>query len=81
MNNDRVKYVTTRFANNLAQELMAWEKIDEVANRIHEGAAGLRPINLHKNVKFEFVQKFDRERAAYIQDEISDILNADRWVS
>lgn len=81
MDSVRIKAVVDRVTTTLQRELASWNAVEEVANRIHDGAAGLRPINLHKDIKFEFRQRYDPMRAASVQDEISDAVNAERWVS
>lgn len=79
MNEERMKHVSKRMAKALQRELLSWNRVEKTADRLSEMGPKFTPINLHKGVAFKFQQMYDAERAAYIQDEISDLLNAEKY--
>lgn len=81
MDSERIKLVSNRMAAALQKELLSWNEIEKCASYISERPFLHKPINLHKHdgLDFEFKQMYDPEKAAYIQDEISDLLNAERY--
>jgi len=79
MDSEREKIVQKRFSKIIKKELQSWARVDNFADRLSEMGPKFTPINLHKGVAFKFQQMYDAERAAYIKDEISDLLNAEKY--
>ena len=81
MDSERIKLVSNRMAAALQKELLSWNEVEKFAEYIHERPFLHNPINLHKHdgLDFKFKQMYDPKKAAYIQDEISDLLNAERY--
>ncbi len=77
----RTQSIVRRYSKAMEKEIAAWAKIDKAAEYISERPFLHKPINLHKHdgLDFKFEQKFDPERAALLQDEISDLVNAERY--
>lgn len=79
MDSERLKLVSNRMTAAFEKELLSWNRVEKTADRLSEMGPKFTPINLHKGVDFKFKQMYDAERAAYIQDEISDLLNAEKY--
>lgn len=81
MDSERLKLVSSRMAVAFEKELLSWNEVEKVADFISERPHLHKPINLHKHdaIDFKFVQMYNPEYAAYVQDEISDLLNAERY--
>lgn len=79
MDSEREKIVRKRFSKIIKKELQSWTRVENFADRLSEMGPKFTPINLHKGVDFKFKQMYNAERAAYIQDEISDLLNAEKY--
>lgn len=76
-----MKFVVKRMSQTLEKQLESWHAVEKAADYIHERPFLHRPVNLHKHdgLDFKFEQMYNPERAASLQDEISDMVNAERW--
>ena len=79
MDSKRAKRVFDRMSKATMKELELWNRVDRYSKAIHDAPYLQQPIKRPEIKGFKFEQKFDPERAAYLQDEISDLVNAERW--
>lgn len=79
MDTQRAKRVFDKMSQATMKELESWDRVEHFALKIHEQPDLHKPIPRPEVKGFKFEQKFDPERAAAIQDEISDLLNTERW--
>ena len=81
MDRARAARVFDRMSKATMKELEEWGRIDSYAEMIRNNPELQKPIKRPEVKGFKFEQKFNPQRAAHVQDEISDILNAERWKS
>ena len=81
MDRARAARVFDRMSKATMKELEEWNRVDVFAKKIHDNPELQKPIKRPEVKGFKFEQKFNPQRAAYVQDEITDILNAERWKS
>lgn len=79
MDSQRMKRVFDRMSQATMKELESWNRVERYATKIHEDPHLKTPIKRPHIKGFKFEQKYDAEKAALIQDEISDLLNTERW--
>lgn len=81
MDRARAARVFDRMSKATMKELEEWGRIDSYAERIRNNPELQKPIKRPEVKGFKFEQKYNKLRAMSVQDEISDILNAERWKS
>lgn len=79
MDSVRAEHVIRRMTNAMVREIKEWEKVEKCAEYITERPYLHGYVNIHKDVDFKFEQMYNPERAAAVQDQINDLINAERW--
>lgn len=79
MDSARAEFVIRRMTKAMEREVKAWEKVEKCADYITERPFLHGYVNIHKDVKFKFEQMYNPERAAAVQDQINDLINAEQW--
>lgn len=79
MDRARAARVFDRMSKATMKELEGWNRVEVFAQKIHDNPDLQKPIKRPEVKGFKFEQKYDKIRAMSVQDEISDLLNAERW--
>ncbi len=81
----RTQSIVRRYSKAMEREIESWANVEKAAEYISERPYLHSQVDLHNHacrhvgIAFKFEQKFDPVRAASLQDEISDLVNAERY--